>query len=304
MISDKQKRLQRTGFIVLSALLLGGCQGMAGSNSGYDANRALPGQVAKERYAHVSAAINTLDTALGGSTIKLDVVPMAPALYVNLPQSELKPSESALSALRRLAVDNIIDASSYRLVHADTLNGRLEYRSTKTGAHLSVTVRAPSTQERRGQEAFVVSDMFAQSSLASLVRSLPSKDTLWSVAGNSSPSDSPLVKVRNNTVNSDAEKLGYFNSIPAVERNREDILSIRAMLMMRLGQDKKAAKLVEQGIVRYPHSPIYFTMANVLFERKSGVRGVPDSLSLIMNQRFNRKQLQSSRRAVDGFLQP
>lgn len=300
----KYKSLSRAAFTALSLLLLSGCQGMATNKVGFDSNPSKAGNIAQYRYAHISSAITALNQSLGNSVVTLETIPMATSLYSLLPTSELRTSESAANALRRIATIDIIGSSKYRLVKADTLTGRLEYRSNRTGSHLSITVRPPTKQEHANNLAFVVTEVFGQASLTALVSSLPSRDILRHTTGISLDHDTDLLKVKRQTsAKDDVEKLSYLNSLPAVERDREDLLSIRAMLMMRLDQDLPATRLVQKGIIRYPHSPMYFTLATYLFERKADVIGPEsESLSAIMEQRFSRKDIKNSRQTVNQFL--
>lgn len=296
----KDKLVPAVIFAIFCLAVLSGCQGFSDKNPGVPGSTVMTDGVARDRYVHINAAIEAFNKSLGARTINLSGIPIAPSLYTELPDSEKQASETPQQAVQRLAMAEIVNSASYRLVNANTLTGRLEYRSEQTGAHLSVTVRAPSAEERQVNTEFMVTDMFGRASLAEIIRALPSSGFTRYTNSEPMSQGSTFLKVARGI--SDTTMLAYLNSLPAVERDRRDILGVRAILLIRMGQDAKAAKLVEKGIVRYPRSVTHFTLAAVLLERSTVDGSVPESLSVIMKKQFSRKKIRETRAQINQFL--
>lgn len=298
-----QERLPTALAVILALLLTSGCQGMAGSKPAVvSIEQMMPGKEASTRYEHMLAAIQSLDAALSAKKASLDAVPLDAVLTAHLSSGTDNEVDQS-NTVKRIAENNLLDAAPYQLVVADTLSGRLEYRSEATGAHLSVNVRAPDTREHDSGLRFVVTDLFGQVSLAELLRG--QTDDGMAQAGSGSPfvKVSVLRQAGHTRVNDDAGKLAYFDTLPRVEREREDILGLRALLLMRLDKHQQALPLVEKGIIRYPHSPLFFNMAAVLFERKKpGGDSQPDYLSKVMQQRFSGREVMANRQQLERYL--
>ena len=274
--AHRRTRARTAAALLGAALALAGCQGLGGPGAaGVDLDRAMPGEIARERYAHVARAIDALGKAFSDGGTGLDALAWdaAPA---------------------RLVERELLDAGPYRLVAADPATGRLEYRSARTGRHLSATVRAPEPAERADGAAFVVAEMVGLAPLSALVR-----------AGNA-PDPAVLspvpVAASRLAPGGDAELLARLDALDRVEREREDLLALRAMLELRLGRDDRAGPLVERGIVRYPDSPLYFALAERLFAGADGTGEVPASLSRVVRARFDRDGIGAGRRELERFV--
>ncbi len=289
---------------LICALMISGCQSTPGSQfRGVDIDLSMPGEIARNRYAYIHQALEVLGESLSSQAINFDNVPMNTSMHSNRSQALLSTELTTEDALRAFAVNNLIYPGPYQLVQADTLSGRLEYRSEKSGAHLSITVQAARGPEEGQSVSFVVTDIFAQASLAKLSRLLPLSDGVSKPRVARFAANPAYIHVSHLDTSDDAGLLAYFESIPLIEREREDLLAIRAMLMMRLEQDKRARALVEQGIIRYPNSVQYYTLASLLFERaKHTVSGASESLSAVMGMRFNPRRVAENRRQIEQFL--
>ena len=298
----ERRRLVRAAALLAAALVAGGCQGLSGPGApGIDLDRAMPGELARERHAHVTAAIRTLGAALAGPDVGLDGVLLdADLVDASAPGTT---AETPTEATRRLAERELMDAGPYRLVGADAAGGRLEYRSGRTRNHLSVTVREPTASERADGDAFVVTDVFGQASLAALVRDAgPGGRGDGAVPVAIPTALSTALSTGRPPAGDDAATLAWLDALPRVEREREDLLGLRALLAVRLGRDERALPLVESGIVRYPDSALHFALAERLFERADPDAGVPASLVRTVRERFDRREIDAARRTVERFV--
>ena len=292
----ERRRAARAAALLAAALVAGGCQGLSGPDApGIDLDRAMPGELARERHAHVTAAIRTLGAALAGADVGLDGVPLDAAL-VGAPAPGAT-AETPAEATRRLAERELMDAGPYRLVGADASGGRLEYRSGRTGNHLSVTVREPTASERADGDAFVVTDVFGQASLAALVRG-----TGPGGRGDGAVPIATALSTGRPPTWDDAATLARLDALPRVEREREDLSGLRALLAVRLGRDERALPLVERGIVRHPGSALHFALAERLFRRADPDAGVPASLARVVRERFGKREIDAARRTVERFV--
>ena len=302
----RERRACRAAAVLIGTLAITGCQSLPRTGaSGLDLDRAMPGEIARERHAHVTAALEALGAALSGPSVGLDGIPFDAALVGELPAGAARDGEAPAGALRRLAERDLMDAGPYRLVGADTSSGRLEYRSERTGRHLSVTVRAPRESEAGGKldAGFVVTDMVGQSSLTALVRARPYDGRAARPGDGSSLVSASLLSASRLAPSDDAGVLARLDDLPTVEREREDLLGLRVMLELRLGRDDRARALVERGIVRYPDSPLHFALAERLFERADPAAGAPASLTTIVERRFGGREMGAARRDVERFLE-
>ena len=163
---------------------------------------------------------------------------------------------------------------------------------------MAVFVRAPDSQERESGQAFIVTEIIGQDLLSRLLNASEQQADAQAGIGTASP-----VRVHTEIGGADAAVLARLDSLPWIERDREDLLGLRAMLMMRLDKDEQALPLVQQGIVRYPESPLFFSLAGLLFERADpSQEKMPETLTTITEQRFTKREILSSRREVEQFL--
>lgn len=294
MISLLEKCFPLITATLISLLLISGCQSVPANRTTFvTIDKAIPGEIARTKYAHFVSAIKTLDTVLSNKKISLDGIPWDSTLYSDLPITLVSKASTPAKAIAQLAEGTIVDAGPYNLVQADTLAGRIEYQSKQANTHLSITVRPPNERERTSGLSFVVTDMFSQISLTELVR-----------AGDIPPTNGfGIVRVGQLNKSNDTDKLAYFESLPPVERDRADLLGLRAMLMMRLGNDKQALPLVKQGIIRYRDTPMFFVLAELLFQRTDHQsESTPEALSIIMKQRFDWKEIKATRLHIEKNL--
>ena len=287
-----------SGVLILSACQSTPSQGVRD----FKVEQAIPGEAANTRYSYLATAIVDLEFALAKQNANFDNIVFASDLYEHKGVTTAMDSKKRADELQELAEREVASSGHYELVHADTHNGRIEFRSKNVDQHLSITVRK-SDSERAGDNSYVVTDMFSQVSL----RKLAHENLIANVADQTSVSSpfqlSALRRVAQVESVDDATLLTYFNGIPALERDREDILRTRAMLTMRLGNDKAAIPLVQRGIVRYPSSPVFFVLAEQLFERTGTEReSATVPLQTIMTHRFKGKRIAESRRSVRKFL--
>ena len=282
--------------LVVSVVALGGCQSVPSQRISFaDSEQVMPGEIVRENYRHVLNAIRMFDAALAGSKTNLSGVVLDHAVE----QSATLSMTNATGQLRQLAESEFMADGPYEFIKADAHNGRLEYGSLPTGERLSITVRAPTIGEKNEGKLFVVTNVFSQISLAKLASAKSFKPTHESAA--SSVLQPALRQVTQIGARDDAALLAYFNALPLVERDRVDLLGLRALLMMRLGNDDQAGPLVEQGIVRYPDASMFLAMAGMLFERATS-QGAPASLTALMQSRFQPKEMSNARKFVQGLL--
>jgi len=293
--------------LLFVVFLTAGCQSTSqhrGSNA--DIKQAMPGKMVRASYPHIIAAVSELGNALSSKEVRLNEISFDSSLTDNLPKSLSSNEGMASDALQQLVHSELSGTTPYQFIQADAATGRLEYRSTQTRAHLAVTVRAPTTQEQSAGIAFVVTEMFGQKALSDLMND--------QAAGNSiEHSSSGLLRASNKSpsVNhaaqtDDNEYLAYLESFSRVEREREreDILGERALLMMRLGQENRAISLMQKGIIRYPDSILFYVLTDALFERRYGTQASAqsDTLLEIMQQRFSKNKIVNGRRYVAQYL--
>lgn len=303
MILPLIKKSPNAQVLVLAALLISGCQSLPMSpGTTVDIDNAMPGEIAQERHAHILTAINVLNKALASRHVSLNGIMFDPLLEEQGSALSSDYGDTPSVRARRLGERELLSEGPYRLVQADTSSGRLEYRSDASRHHISVTVAPLARQHQSVPDSFVVTGLFGQMSLTQLVSQQlkDSKDGSADKAPNERTSR--FLRIRHLNGSDDALVLAHFNGLPVVERNRQDLLGMRAMLMLRMGQDKQATLLVEQGIVRYSDSPLYFTLASVLFKRAEKGGKSPKSLSIIMNRRFTAEQIRVSSTIVGQFL--
>lgn len=294
--------LTQAGAMLLAALTTAGCQSIAGPQaSTAPLTQTIPGKMARERHAHVIAASDKFADALSGQKALLNDIAFDHKLTDSIAASNHSNNKSAKLDLRLLANTQVIERGPYQLVQADTWNGRLEYRSSYNGSHLVVTVRPPEPQELKAGHPFIVTDLFGQVSLSNLTTMQLVKPI--QVSHSSSDVSTPLLRITPLAGETDRDRLGYLDSLPMIERDRADIMAIRTLLMMRMGDDNEASKLVQQGIIRFPDIPVYFTLANLLFVRanNSDIDNT-DTLSSIMRERFSSVQIRKSQQQVLLFL--
>jgi len=293
-----QKSLLLSGCL----LLISACQsGPVQKASLGNIERVMPSTEAREQYSHLLEAIRLFDESLSGKRAELSAMPLDMALLRYAHNGTAQTVGATAESVRKLTESKLIVAPGpYRLVHADTSNDRLEYRSDTSGAHLAIFIRTPTAIEKNRGASFIVSDIFSQTSLSNLLMQESSGAVAASTSSTSSSGKSIFLMSALFAGNDDAGLLAYFDKLPLPEREREDLLAIRALLLMRLDNDARARPLVEQGIVRYPDTPLYFTIARLLFERAGST--VPASLNTITQERFTPRQISDNQRMVRTFL--
>jgi len=287
----------RIATFAIGLLALVGCQSGPGNRSSASgSHQDMPGEIVRKNYNYILEAIAFFESALSGKNADFSQVSLVHALD----ESSVQDTSRVVDKLIELAETELVADGPYKLVNADTSNGRLEYESLPTGQRISITVRSPTVAEKSNSNVFIVTDIFSQVSLADLygADSFKSKQKS-SPSSVLYPSLSEAVKIDSRD---DTSVLAYFNSLPIVERDRLDILSLRALLLMRLGNDQQASPLVEQGVVRYPDASIFLVMAANLFERANSKGGVPEALSTLMQVRFNSKEIIAARENVQDLL--
>lgn len=297
-------KLFRSCAVTLSSLLvLGACQSMPSQVPGdFNVEQAMPGDAASARYAYLATAIDELEFALAKRTANLENVVFASDLYEQEGVTTNSDAKIRADALRELAESEFANSGHYELVHADTHNGRIEFRSRRTGRHLSITVRQ-SDDVGMGANEYVVTDMFSQVSLRKLARENPVANAASQTTTTLTVQLAALRRVAQVESTNDLKLLAYLDGLPALERDREDILRTRAMLAMRQGNDKAAISLVRRGIVRYPSSSVFFVLAEQLLERSGTEKeSATTSLKTIMAHRFTGKSIGESRRSVREFM--
>lgn len=287
--------------LLFSAALLSGCQTVPGAGSGSANGKAVSGEIAQSRHGYVFAAIDSLMPVLSTKNVQLGELPLETSLSSALP-NDAASKMSKQESLRKLAELHLVGAGPYQIVYSDTTSGRLEYRSQDSDMHVAFMVRPANESENKNNQSFVITDIIGQTALSTLVNDT-AKGGLNRVATNTSAGSIDYAEVARNSADEDINILAHFNSLPQVEQDREDLLALRAMLMLRMGQDKLAKPLVEQGIVRYPKSATYFSLASVLLQRADRYGDIQAELiSSIMNQRFTRAEINASRNRVAAFL--
>ena len=291
--------------LLFVVFLTAGCQSTSqhrGSNA--DIKQAMPGKMVRASYPHIIAAVSELGNALSSKEVRLNEISFDSSLTDNLPISLSINEGMASDALQQLVHSELSGTAPYQFIQADAATGRLEYRSTQTRAHLAVTVRAPTTQEQSAGIAFVVAEMFGQKALSDLMKEQTADNSiehsssgLWRTS-NTSPGVNHVAQIDDN------EYLAYLESFSRVEREREDILGERALLMMRLGQENRAISLMQKGIIRYPDSILFYVLTDALFERRYGTQASTqsDTLLEIMQQRFSKNEIVNGRRYVAQYL--
>ena len=297
-------RGRRLAVVLVSLLAIGGCQSLpTGPGAGIVTERTMPGELSRELYAPQVLAVAALNRALSAENVSLEGIPLDDTLATRLPAAASLGVDASGDTVRRLAETEFLGDGPYRLVRADLRGERLEYRSERTAMHVSVSLRAPTERERADGDAFIVTDLFGQESLAERVRTRVAgagEPMPVRVSSAGYPAISPIGWLAEED---DAGRLAYLDSLPPVERDRDDLLGLRALLRLRLGQDEAAGALVRQGIVRYPTSPVYFVLASVLFERADrGDAELPASLLSVMDIRFTTREILDTRAAVGRFL--
>ena len=301
MIVQRLKKVLFRTTIVSALLLLSACQSLSGHHITQSSN--LPGEVAQARYAYLTSAIAELESALKNRDANFDNIVFAPSLYEKMEATPNSDVNARIQNLRYMAQTQLANAGHYELVSADTHNGRIEFRSKKIGQYLSVTVSKADNNQQTNSSAFVVTDMFNQVSLRDLSQTKTVKSAAEQLQSHTPFQLSALRRVTQTGPTDDASILSYFNGLPPQERDREDILRFRALLSMRLGDNKAARPLVQSGIVRYPDSPSFFVLAEHLFKRANGSdKKVPTSLKTIMAYRFDRRNIAESRQLIEDFL--
>lgn len=301
MTAQRFWKMISRGTTVSALLILGACQSLPGHHS--VESSAIPGEVAKQRYAYLTSAIDELDNTLNNRNADFDNIMFAPSLYENMEETGHSDVKSRAQALRHMAQAQFANGGNYELVRANTHNGRIEFRSKSTGQHLSITVQKADNKQQANDPTFVVIDMFNQVSLQELSQTKPVKSVAHHLHSQTPFQLTALRRVAQTEPSDDASILSYFNGLPTLERDREDILRFRALLSMRLGDNKAARQLVQSGIVRYPDSPTFFVLAEQLFKRtNSSENKVPSSLKSIMAYRFDRKSIARSRQSTEEFL--
>jgi len=75
------------------------------------------------------------------------------------------------------------------------------------------------------------------------------------------------------------------------------------LLLARQEKNRQSSALVQTGIIRYSKIPLFYTIANVLFERSdTSSDKAAKSLSDIMQKRFKSSEIKQSQETVDAFL--
>lgn len=269
-----------------------------------DVNQAMPGKMARASYPHIIAAVSELGNALSSHEMRLNEISFDSSLTDSLPLSLSNNGGMASDALQQLVHSELSGTAPYQFIQADAATGRLEYRSTQTRAHLAVTVRAPTTQEQSAGIAFVVAEMFGQKALSDLMKEQTDGNGIGHSSSGLLRTSNKSPSVNHATQTNDNEYLAYLESLKPIERDREDILGERALLMMRLGEENRAVSLVQTGIVRYPDSSLFYVLTDALFERHYGTQASTQSETLreIMQQRFSKNEVMDARRYVAQYL--
>lgn len=271
--------------LLTSAVLLAGCQTVPGGTNGV----AVSGDVAQSMHQHVFAASDALDSILSRKNVSLQKVVMDTSLSRSLPEVS-SSGKSKEESVRNLAELHLVNAGPYQLVYSDTGTNRLEYRSLDNDMHVAFYVRPPTAAEQSEKHSFVITDIIGQRALSTLVRETATQSINYA-------------QVARNRTNEDAVILSHLNSLPKVEQDREDLLGLRAMLMLRKGQNNKARPLVEQGIIRYPNSATYLSLAAELMRRADQYGDAQvELIDSIMTQRFSKAQIVASKKRVAEFL--
>jgi len=294
------RRVLRLSGLLMCIATASGCQSLPSGSTAGDLAKAMPGEHAQARYAYIVEALEVLNSAMAKETVILPELSLDPALVARLSPKSSTDKEQNSSIIKRLAEQQLIGKGPFQLVKVDTTNGRIEYRSLNAGHHVSMRVRPLSASDKQTAQSFVLTGMFGQVSLATLLAEQSNRaDT---TRGNTFTASARL-SVSRHAGQNDRERLGYFNALPAIERDRADILGLRALLLARQKENKKSSNLVQTGIIRYSKMPLFYTIASVLFERSDPSSNTAvQGLSEIMQKRFRASQIKRSREFVDDFL--
>lgn len=272
-------------------MLLAACQSQPTRYDGqFDASKAIPGAEAAARYAYLTQAIEDFKVLLATPSASFDQVPFASEL-LHL-QARTGSAERRLPELART---QLADHAPYRLVSADPHNGRIEFRSNAKVQHLAIYIE-PSDASDLTDDAYVVTDMVTQVTLRDLLAA-GSESDLQTVS--SSYSAIGLAARRVDGVD-DAALLSQLDGMTIQERDREDVLRLRAILSLRLSRPVEASHLVQQGIVRYPKDVNFFVLAEHLLDTQDGEGD--KALKRLMNERFTRAEVSASRRSIASAL--
>lgn len=265
--------------LLSSAVLVAGCQTVPGGVPGGSNGVAVSGELAQSLHSHIFAASDSLGSVLSTKNVSLQKLVIDKSLY------------SKEASVRALAEKHLVNAGPYQLVYSDTGTNRLEYRSLDNDMHVAFYIRPPTAAEQSENHSFVITDIIGQTALSALARDTANELTMG------------YAQVALKSADEDAVILSHFNSLPKVEQEREDLLSLRAMLMLRTGKDDQAKPLVEQGLIRYPESATYLSLAAELMQRADQYGDAQvELIDTIMNQRFSKAQINASKKRVAEFL--
>lgn len=115
------------------------------------------------------------------------------------------------------------------------------------------------------------------------------------VSHSSNDVSTPLLRITPLAGETKRDRQDYFDTLPMIERDHADIMAIQTLLMMRMGRDNEASKLAQQGIIRFPDIPVYFTLANLFSERDNNSDiDTTDTLSFIIKERFSSVQVRNA----------
>lgn len=288
---------------LLCVLLLGACQ----ATQHRSLELAMPEAASQQQYAYLIEAVDAFESALLTERPQFGGIVFGERVVASIPALMQGPDRDPQDIIRAVAAREIADAGPYRLLHADTAIGRLEFTSASGADHLAVFVGPASETDAPSTPGFQVVEMYAQTALTDrLQQGIETSDTRM-------PANTTLGALRINAVagTDDAARLAHFDGLPASERDRDDILARRAVLATRLDRRKLANELVQHGLIRYPDSPVYYALASRLLEQASAEPDQPDdqairqarsALSLIMAERFDRRARADSERSVSEAL--